>query len=452
MYEDLLKDVCRREQENGCYDCYIDGISVYNYLKRRYRQLAVKEKGISHDNINGLKSLLLAVGITLKSLWQLAKLSVKKPKSDNFIHAFSRMDSIKGEYVDKFTDPLIDYSSIGDSYIIFQRSWRHPKPRIHNSNVVYSDGIYAMAMFWAIVYGPVFKLIHKNELANLFGTLSKTFPDVSLSRKVVIRTILYSLTITKIYGRLFKKLKVRNALAPSRADFVFIIPAAKKNNVQMLELQHGVTYDETITYSGYRDPMFTPDRFLSFGNMPRNDVYGIDEKNIVNIGWAFNEYIKSIQTEPVVNSVLVVSEPSHNEQLFESMVGLAKEHPDITYYFRPHPLERISAAQQSIIETTSNIKVDNNLCNIWVSLLKYNHVMGVDSTVLYEALSMGKIVGKVFMNGLQPKFLQEEDRKYFDIIDGVEAFNIFVQKTIPEATMRIHSPFNKDILENLLIK
>ena len=102
----------------------------------------------------------------------------------------------------------------------------------------------------------------------------------------------------------------------------------------MLELQHGVTYDETITYSGYRDPMFTPDRFLSFGNMPRNDVYGIDEKNIVNIGWAFNEYIKSIQTEPVVNSVLVVSEPSHNEQLFESMVGLAKEHPDITYYVR----------------------------------------------------------------------------------------------------------------------
>ena len=92
------------------------------------------------------------------------------------------------------------------------------------------------------------------------------------------------------------------------------------------------------------------------------------------------------------------------------------------------------------------------MCNIWVSLLKYNHVMGVDSTVLYEALSMGKIIGKVFMNGLQPKFLQEEDRKYFDIIDGVEAFNIFVQKTIPEATMRIHSPFNKDILENLLIK
>lgn len=452
MYEDLLKDVCQREQENGCYDCYIDGISLYNYLKRRYRQLAVKEKGINHNGVNGLKSLFLVIKVTMKSLWQLAKISVKKPKCNNFIHAFSRMDSIKGEYVDKFTDPLIDYSSIGDSYIIFQRGWKHPQPRIHNSKVIYSDGIYVMAMFWAIIYGPVFKLKHKKELARLFETLLKVFPDVSLSRKVVIRTILYSLTITRIYGRLFRILKVKNALAPSRADFLFIIPAAKKNHVQMLELQHGITYDETITYSGFRDPMFTPDRFLSFGNMPRNDVYGIDEKNIVNIGWAFNEYIKSIQTESFVNSVLVVSEPSHNEQLFESMYKLSKENPGISFYFRPHPLERISATQQSIIDTTSNIKVDDNSCNIWVSLLKYKHVMGVDSTVLYEALSMGKIVGKVFMNGLQPKFLQEADKKYFDIINGVDSFNIFVKKTTPEATMRIHSPFNKDVLEKSLIK
>lgn len=452
MYEELIKDVCQRELNYGCYDFTIEGIPVYNYLKRKYRQLAAKEKGISHDGINGIKGLLLAIRVTIKSILQLCWVILSKPKCDNFIHAFSRMDSINGEYVEKFTDPLIDLTSVGNSYLIFQRGWQHPKPRKHSSKVIYSDGIYVMAMLWAIIYRPIFQNKHKVSLVKLLNALSEAFPENPLNKKWIIKTILYSLTVTKIYGYLFKRLSVKNALAPSRADFLFIIPAAKKNNVQMLELQHGVTYDETITYSGYRDQMFTPDKFLSFGNMPRNDVYGVDENNIVNIGWAFNEYIKSIKIAPINKGVLVVSEPSHNAELFESMCDLAKENPEMTFYFRPHPLEHISSSQQSIIDCTPNIFIDDNKCNIWISLLRFNHVIGVDSTVLYEALSLNRIVGKVFMHGLEPKYLQAEDQKYFDKIDDLGSFMSFVQKQIQKNTMRIHSPFNKESLESLLIK
>lgn len=100
-----------------------------------------------------------------------------------------------------------------------------------------------------------------------------------------------------------------------------------------------------------------------------------------------------------------------------------------------------------------NIHIDDNSQNILVTLHQFKHIIGENSTVLYEALSYGKKVGRLYMNGLAPKDLDEEDSEYFWRIEDVDSFHEFINAS-PEAKKqrKIYSKFDKETLEQLISK
>ena len=452
---DYITDICQKEVRGLCYEPKINGISVYNYIKRQIRSLELKRHGCSQNIGKVPLQPGKILGSFFLSLWQVLSLLLLNKKASFFIYSFFRTDSVNGKYLDKFTDPLVDYTSIKDDYVIFDRGNHgiHRKPRLHHKKIVYTDAINDIAYVWAFLFVRFFVKRNDKILERLWQSINHSFPEITYDKKSISRTIYYLSTLTKFYGFLMRRMGVRYMLAPARHAFLPLIPAAKVNGVKVLELQHGITYSETLTYSGFRDSDFTPDFFLSFGEMHPDDVYGIEKDKIINIGWAFGDYIKKNISDVEKNDtdVLVISEPQITKRLISAVMKLASENQNTVFYFRPHPLEHLDEQDLTNIKSMNNVRLDDNTQNIMATLMRFMFVIGENSTVLYEALSMGKKVGKIRMDGLQPIYLQPEDEQLFGTITDIVSFQSYLGKSDNCITNRsIYAPFSISAFEKLL--
>lgn len=454
-YDDIVKDVCQREIENGCYDVKIDNVDIYNYVKRDFRNKALSLYGLEEKGTFISQSKWIKIKAIFISFCQLCKIIITHKRFTNCIYSFRRVDKVDGIYVEKFTDPLVDNSTIKDSYIVLEagRDGLHSKPRCHDDRIMYVEFINAMAIFWSRVFVTRFKNKNSVTFSQLFKNIDKAFPDNEYTHNEVFKTVYYGILKSKFYTFFFKKIQCKRLIAPSRSDFQVMIPAARNNKMMVVELQHGITYSESVTYSGFRSFMFTPDIFLAFGEMTPKNVYGIEERKIHNIGFAFLDYIKdclsSKKTEE--GGALLISEPEVTSKMISVALKLAEKYPSITFSFRPHPMEQLSNEQLERIKSVNNIVIDDNTQNIMVSLTQYKHVIGENSTVLYEALSFGCVVGKLKMEGLSPKYLEESDKSLFFEINNVDDFWTFYNcSKVNDKVRHIYSPYNREKFEELI--
>ena len=457
--DELIKDICAKEIQSGCYSHTINGIAIYNYVKRFLRKQKCREYGFISDYKTKRVDNKTRTITIMRSSCQLFSLLLFKKEIRNFIYAFPRVDKVNGIYLDKFTDPVIDNSIIKEQgYFIFEKgeNYTHFTPRVHSNKVVYCDAIDFYSDVLAKISLRWFMNKHKSEFDGLWQSIDAAFPNVIYYKKITAHTILQSYILTKIYKFIFKRLSIVNLIAPGRGVFSSLIPAAKLAGVKVLEMQHGVTYGESVTYSGYRDPLFIPDFFLSFGENKPVDVYGISPEKIYNIGYAFIEYLNkcisaSVEEKIANYDILVVSEPHITTTILSVVSQLAEQNPSIIFHFRPHPDEYLTDKQITIIGSTSNIVIDDNKQKILVVLNKYKFVIGENSTVLYEALSMGKKVGKLSMGGLRPRFLCKEDEDSFYIITNNEDFVCYLNSSKDiRLSKTIYSSFQSNIVNSLL--
>lgn len=457
--DELIRDICAKEIQSGCYSHTINGIAIYNYVKKFLRKQKCREYGFISDSKTKRVDNKTRTITIMRSSCQLFSLLLFKKETRNLIYAFPRVDKVNGIYLDKFTDPVIDNSIIKEQgYLIFEKGnhFTHLTPREHSNKVVYCDAIDFYSDVLAKISLRWFMNKHESEFDGLWQSIDAAFPSVVYNKKITAHTILQSYILTRIYTIVFKRLSIVNLIAPGRGAFSSLIPAAKLAGVKVFEIQHGVTYGESVTYSGYRDPLFIPDFFLSFGENKPIDVYGISPEKIYNIGYAFIEYLNncisaSVEDKISYCDILVVSEPHITTTILSVVSQLAEQNPSIKFHFRPHPEEYLTDKQIKSISSTSNIVIDDNKQNILVVLNKFNYVIGENSTVLYEALSMGKKVGKLSMGGLRPRFLSKEDEDSFYIITNNEDFVCYLNgsKDI-RLSKTIYSSFQSNIVNSLL--
>lgn len=444
--QQLLKEICQKEIEHGCYDVTIDGVSVYALVRRSYRDLVLRQSGLIVMNGRTKVNKIKAVNSVLLSAFHVTKLFFAGRKCSTLFYSFPRVDNINGEFLDKFTDPLIDVCNLGEDYIIFEHGLGgvHKKPRRHNQNVVYIDCLHPLSKILSKLFWGVYYKKHKKEFVKLENCLNQTFgPENSM---LFFKDIFRMMMLSKILGLLLRQLSIKRVLGPARDYLTPVIVAAKKLNINIFELQHGITYGESSMYSGYRHEMLLPDYFLAFGDNKPQNVYGIDEHRIVNIGWALQDYIsqKTQRERYQKNDVLVISEPEVTDAIFGAVKKLANDNPNSNFFIRAHPHEVISDSHMKMIEGLKNVKIQDKNINISVVLLGFENVIGESSTVLYEALAINKKVGKLFYNGLRPQYLEEQDRESFWEIRNQEDFRVFMEGSVNDKINKsIYSAFNK---------
>lgn len=237
----IISDVSKREILEKCHDIKIDGISIYYFVRRPLYERYIRQYGSQarYRSPNTPKSRKIISAIY--SLFQILVLILKRKKIKYFIYPFYRMDRLKEEYLDKFTDPIIDYTCIGNNCIIFEsgNNGIHLKPRKHKNLVVYADCIRIISNRFSKLRYQSFYVKHTQEFNSLFRVIERVFPNIEYDKDFIAYRIYNRFVENKIYKYIFRKLGTKVLLAPSRNDFQHIIPAAKQSGMQVFELQHG---------------------------------------------------------------------------------------------------------------------------------------------------------------------------------------------------------------------
>ncbi len=446
----VLKRLCEREIIAGCYKCEVDGVHVYNLVRFHVRNFYLSANDLnfveSSDGMNFwhfLKSLILStLGLT--------KIILLRKKYRVLFYPFLRLDCVEGHYLDKFTDPIIDSCELPNDYVIFERGRRgeHPTPRLHKSDVVYTNlfDVYC-AVYAHIMYKRLYKQ-HKKELQELFDAIDQAVGHIDYNRYFVANRIFRSLCIMRLYERMLTRMEIKKIFAPSRVNLMELTYIAKKHGMRVYEFQHGITYGETALYSGYRDPDFTPDLFLAYGDTPPRDVYGIEEEKMINIGWAFQDYLKKLSSgqKKYEKGVLVISNPCTTDKVLRATFLLADAFKDIQFVVRPHPVEVVTQEHISAIEEHENVSLQDWHINVALAMQSFDCIIGESSTVLYEALNDGKKVARFCFDGFTPEYLTPDDEECFWKVYDTESFKDFVDgKMEDKKSMKIYSKFDKEL-------
>lgn len=454
MTEKEVQRLLKLELENGLDDIKIDGIPIWRIVRFSTRIKYLKKKGIYANKTKKNKINIIQL---LKDYWcsrkEIKKLLKSNREIQNVIMAFPRLTKIVEEgYLDRFTDPVIQKTSIKKSYIIFQRhlSGHRLSPRFDHTNVVHTNWIdYSSKLLsFLVVFKFVFK--YKKEIAVLFESAKDIF-ELTVKDKLIISLEISNFFIAKrLYENILKKINPSNVFTVNRSVFSSVIAGANKMGLKTYEFQHGVTLNDTVLYSGVYNSEIDPNYFLAFGENSKAEFFYVPKDRLVNIGFGFIPFLRDRmkKEKKSKNSILFVSAPFCTQKIFLLIDEVAANLNKYDFVIRLHPQEGLNEEQQNIVEKHENLSLDDSTIDSFVSLMDYNKIIGDISTVLYEALSLNKSVAKLNFSGFSnpPK---EDDG--FTYISSFEELVSFIENEREyQNNDKTYSNFDAEILEKLI--
>lgn len=453
--DNLIQKILKIESENQLDNLCVGIIPLWHVVRYRLRGWFFQEHGVN-DISQGNKAKLPvseALKFLLMSFMQFAKLLCNKKHARICFFGFTRLESVNGTYIDKFIDPIIQETGIED-YIYFNNQYKtHSKPRLSNRNIVYTDVISAISLIVGLVIFPLLYIWNAGVYRQL---ISVTRAHITKKKKASIYVYVKSSEIfvrSNLWKIVFKFLKTKSIVGVSRVTFMPQSIAAKQLGIRVIELQHGITMGATNLYSGYYDSRIDPDIFCTFGSLCPLNVFGISQSNIVEIGWAFKNFIAHLNNnvKTLHNTVLFISEPEISDILLGIIEELAYKLPELNFHIRRHPQENYDDIQLERIKLHHNISdVSSRQCS-QLAILPYQFIAGENSSVLFEALSVGKHVCRFNCRGLSAIGYEQNVQDGFYYINSLDEFRAFVNnQNITNAKTQIYSDFNTKLFMSLI--
>jgi len=453
-----LKEIINKENELDIYKYRVFAIPFWRIIrfKLRTRYLRIKT-GFQYNTKKRSLSFKLLLFNFFKSLFQYIVLFFKGKRYENIIFAFPRLQKVGDLYIDKFTDPIILNSKLKNSCLIFQRplAGNHKENRINSEITIKTDFIEFTSKIIGMFLFPFTGLFYLSTLIKLYKCSKESF--LLKHKHFLFFTLNLSYFSISYYFHyfLFKKLKPKRVFLVDREIFFPIILACKRLKIIVYEIQHGVTHGETAVYSGKYDESIDPDYFLAFGEAWVGPQFGMPLDRIINIGWAYRDFIKGrYYNIPVIeNSILVISEPHITEKIISITKELALLHKNINFHIRLHPQESLKDNHKEMLYGFDNIFIQDNNVESTLAVMSFKFLLGENSSVLYEALSFGKKVGRINYGGLFPEFVESYSIDGFYFLNSPDDFNYFINNSINneyKVDNSFYSDFDKDKFNSLL--
>ncbi|MCD4768609.1 MAG: hypothetical protein K8R35_00380 [Bacteroidales bacterium] len=434
-YSDFIRKIVGVEEQLDLYHYKVKNYSIWRLLRSsvidhllestyqlEQRDSVVKKVNTFKIGLNYFQSLL---GYT--------KLFLRRTKSiDNLIFAFPRLQKYDDKYLDRFTDPVLKQSTILNDRIIFQRplAGSHKKPRHNLNDILKTDFVEFTSKAMGVILLPMFILFNFKPVYYLYKK-AKDYFNLGFSDLLLFYIKIGAFSSSyRLHYLLFKKLKPKRLFLVNREVNYGVIHACKNLDITSYEMQHGVNFSQNILYSGKFDDSLDPDYLLTFGEFWRTKQFGIPPEKVINIGWAYSNFVNYTNTEKFSNqTVLVVSEPTISSKIIFATSKIAQSFPDHTFHIRLHPQERLSEGCMNIVQENSNMILADNYIESTLFMSFYKYIMGVNSSMLYEAISIRKAVACINFNGCIPHAINKELKKAFTIINEPDDFKIFTNKS-----------------------
>lgn len=434
----LLREINNIERSLGLYHIKVFNVPLWRLVRFQVRSEKLKkETGFVNRTTEVKLNIFSLLQNYVKSFFQLIDLILKAKKYRGVIFAFPRLVKHNGEYLDKFTDPIIEQTALKNQVLVVQRnlSGQQLKPRRSESaDIIMSDFVDYSSKLLAIVLLPLFYLIYHKEINDLYKKASKYF---SLNNKFKLFTCFkvgeFYIQIN-FWNRLFSSVGCNNVFIVNREIYFPQSVSSKTKAIKVYELQHGITHSETVLYAGDYQEAIDPDFFLTFGEKWVGEQFAMPLDRIKNIGWAYGDWMSEKKNcEVDEKSILVVSSPAITEQILRTVSELAEMYVDYEFTLRLHPQEAMTDKQLLKINNYRNIIIDDKDTDSMLAVLSHKFCIGENSSVLYEALSFGINVGKINYNGLSSKRQIDDEIYGFYYIDSNEDFAQFLRRKEEDA-------------------
>jgi len=213
--------------------------------------------------------------------------------------------------------------------------------------------------------------------------------------KIVVPDINVFKSQYPFYYQLFKKTKPKDIFMVNAGLKPYIVAAAKKQNIRVNELQHGLisNYDIINHFPNSKaDSLaYYPTRFFKWNNVDMcHSVLPLSENNIVSFN---NEHLKrclenNSHVKKVKNTILIVSQPVGSLNIFSFIKRNLSSLKEYEIIYKIHPAENktiLKEFKNKIEKEYSNISFIDNECSIYSLMKKSEYILGVFSSALFEA-------------------------------------------------------------------
>ncbi|WP_281644741.1 hypothetical protein [Bacteroides zoogleoformans] len=456
MESPYLAEMLSKELGSSICDEKIYGFSLWRVFRspQRFEYLNKKEHLIQATG--KVRNAKLLVKNLFISIWQLIKLLLAPPQKDYCCFAFPRLYNIDGKLIDKITDPLVGVSELNGNAVVFNQlfdNYEYKSYRLNNHHYML-DACWVKSMVMSYVLFPFVCLKYYRSVERVFQIAKLIFGDYTYSRAKFFLLLSEFLSNMVTAQLILGRLKPRCIFVVNKDNYLPYIVVAKKKGIKVFELQHGVTHGDTPLYSGYYEMPVDPDYFCTFGKAWVGTQFAVPIERVKNIGWCYSSYIKSLYHEKVSlkdKHVLVISSPEISLQILEATILLANEYPEYYWGLRLHPHQELSNEERDLIKSYKNIYLQDKAIESSLSLMSYNYVIGENSSVVYEALSLGRKVGRICFCGLNPYRVVGVENDGFYYIKNVSDFGNFLSySTNNDISNYFYSEYDSEQFSDLL--
>ncbi len=447
----LLENIYRKEVELQLDNEVVKGIPFWRIV-RYYTRLHYINAQVGYVATTGTQKRVGPKRIKLFSgFWNFLF-----KKDLTMLFAFNRLVYNNGRYLDKMTDPVIEESYINESnYVIIDPpNYTGQYPRIHKEHTITNERRTISLQLLQRIMMLVVPILYKGTINRVYNKAKSSFelPEGYIDKYYNSLAVF----LAEYYYYIFwlKLLMPRRVLLVFRGSYFGLIAACKHLSIPVAEFQHGITLDKTVSYTGEYDQRIDPDYFLTFGSYWKSSCFGMTDDRTICIGWAYSQMIKKQQKEceKTKATILVISSPEISDTVLDALSLLSQWCPQMHYHIRLHPSESYNEEQKMKLSKIPQAELADNSNDSAVVLPLYDFVIGENSSVLYEALSMGCNVGLLNICGLRPPIEKPGISGSFYIIKNQADYKAYLAKKKERNGFRdsFYSEFDKEDFRRFL--
>ena len=250
----------------------------------------------------------------------------------------------------------------------------------------------------------------REKIENFIHEVNREY-KANITYEDVERRVFYSIFVFRTYLKhivdvLKKKMPKIILCSTYYDDHIYPLAyAAKLSGIPLVEVQHGLTYaHEAYWYEDITDEgKYLPDYFFMYGDWWKDNIKMPAGVKIRVVGYPFLEDQIDLSHERGERIVIsVISSPFSGKQLSRFVmdnIGLIKEY-DIKVIYKLHPMEaQVWHREYPWLERNDNIEIIDDGTSVFKCLNESDIVIGIDSTVLYEATAYSKLKILVYRDG-----------------------------------------------------
>jgi len=339
--------------------------------------------------------------------------------------------------------------------------------KTNNNYAVNVLGVRALHVLARIVsYFSRLSKADKDNITEVNNLLENSF-DINFDLMSIVKNdFLYQLSLSKVYGILFKILGNKRLVCADDGTFKGIFLAAKKLDIRVSDYQHSIISRLCVLYQYHPNidkekiKNTIPDEILTWSPFWASETS--IPANKIPIGWEYfdigkkGSYSKDSNYERNIYFISPVID-HQKKTLYNMAIKLAKEHPDSKIFFKLRPEDydqNVSLFSDDPPELNNFYFANDGEVHMYEIIQQCRFIVGVDSTLFIEAISMGAYPfilqadwheGMEFLFRDNPWILFKNYEELLAKITKFQDYNFSIRN-------KLFMDFDKDLVRSLIYK